>query len=157
MVFVHFPFLSCFLSVLVSIFHWKNVVSLLSKKVLSMGFSKLDEAWSHVQDWEALSYFYRFQEYHNSTGAKRHRYVHSEHIKFIAEIPMLGFFFGRSIFRSVQQYAHFDELNENEYWVGWYGERDPNTGIITVVARKPPLSAFEFRTLYRYFGGTGRW
>jgi len=120
-----------------------------------MGYNKRNGYWRHVNPLEALNYFNLFWWWVviNGFGWKRH--VYSEHVKFITEYTEEECFVGRSIYRSVQEYYDFDDINKVNWWKGYIARRDPISKEIRITFDSDIGGIKQFRKLYRQCRGTG--
>ncbi len=122
-----------------------------------MGWSKLKELFDHVPLEVALLYFRDFYWLWPITDLWWNRYVWAEHVKFIVERTENGTYFGRSIFRSTQEFDDPEMINLIQWWIGYAVVFDEEIGDFVIVASCPPLTEEEFRAYYKSCVGTGDW
>lgn len=122
-----------------------------------MGWSKLFEPFNHVDILMAFLYFTDFLILWPISGLWWKRYVFADHVKFIVERTENGTYFGRSIFRSTQEFADPGEINIIQWWIGYAVVFHEPTHDFVVVASCPPMSEENFRKFYQECKGTGNW
>jgi len=122
-----------------------------------MGWSKLNEKFSHVNDILALSLITNFYTLRMITMIWWKQEIISEHIRFISEATPGGMYFGRSLFRSTQEFSDPSEINDIE-WTKFYAfQLDPNTKTFSIVAVSPPDPDNVVKNLYKQNKGKGEW
>lgn len=118
-----------------------------------MGFSKPGSDIDHVPPDRAIPYFWSMWWLWWFFFFPWHRYVDSEHIKFIAEYNEdTDKFLGRSIYRSTMQYNEPEEI-EKDWWIGYIGQFNESRTEIEIIYSMPPLTDSEFKQKYKEYGG----
>lgn len=122
-----------------------------------MGWGRRKEKWDHVPKDKAKKYFDDFYYWHMIWYMWWKNYVYAEHVRFIAEITPAGTLYGRSRYRSTQEYADPEEIESQKWWFGYIAKPNRISGEIEIIADSNTVSDDKFRALYRKDGGTARW
>lgn len=122
-----------------------------------MGWSKLEDVFYHVPLEVMLLYLKDYQSLWIIKGVWWKRYVWAEHVKFIAEMTENGTYFGRSIYRSTQEFDEPEMINRVQWWIGIAAVYSEELADFVIVASCPPLTEEQFREYYDSCVGTGDW
>ena len=122
-----------------------------------MGWSKLNEKFVHVTESQALTFFASLFSLRMFVLIWWKQAIISEHIRFVYEATPGGMYFGRSLFRSTQEFTDPLEINAVQWYQYYAGKPDPKTGKFTMVASSPPMPLHDFMGLYADNKGKGNW